>query len=58
MDFSSLQASNLGSASHNGSSFSLVSLHIGGAEKMHVCGLTAEVLLTALSAMNVRPYVP
>lgn len=36
MDFSSLQASGLGTATHNGSSFSLIGLYIGDAEKMHV----------------------
>lgn len=58
MDSSSLQALGLGAATCNGSSFSYISLCIGDAEKMHVCGLTAGVLLPALSTMSVCPCVP
>lgn len=57
MGFSSLQASGLGTATRNGSSFSLISLCVGDAEKMDVCEFTAGVLLTALSTMNVYPYM-
>jgi len=56
MDSFSLQPSDLGTVSGNGSSFSLMNVYIGDAKKMHVCGLTDEVLLTILTTMNMCPY--